>query len=98
MGREAILIENLKSCVSDWDAFDIDVEQEEGHNDWFYFAVIITHDTLNVAHDFTARVDSKGNCEMDYSEGCWSDINMGNLFAWMWFDSVLTHHRGIDDI
>jgi len=87
--KEKKLLEELKSCVDDWgDNFDIDLVQEDYWKGNTYFSVIITHKSLGHDYEFRARVSDEGDCEMDYNEDSWTPINMGNLFAWMWFDTA----------
>lgn len=87
--KEATLEEELKNCFGDWDGdFDVDIEQESSHHGWDYFSVIIGHRTLGEDYSFSARVNDNGDCEMDYCDDCWQDIDKGNVFAWMWFETA----------
>lgn len=87
--KEQKLIKELNDCFNDWHGdFDIDVEQEDHYKGWAYFSVIIAHRMLGGDYEFRARVNDDGDCEMDYNEDCWQDINKANVFAWMWFDTA----------
>ena len=87
--KEKTLLGVLEACVADWDStFSIDVEKEDVYKNWDYFSVIITHETLGHDYEFRARINDNDECEMDYNEDSWTPINMGNLFAWMWFNTA----------
>ena len=87
--KQKALEEELRLCFIDWDGdFDIDIEQESAHGGWAYFAVLVTHKFLAGDFEFTARINDSGDCEMDYCDDCWQDIDKGNMFAWMWFETA----------
>lgn len=87
--KERSLINELKLCFVNWDGdFDISVQQDDADENHAYFSVIVSHKYLGEDYYFTARVDSDGDCEMDFSDDSWHDINMSNIFAWMWFETA----------
>ena len=89
--RQQALEDAIRGCLIDWDGdFDIDVEQEDHHNGFAYFSCMVSHDRLGDGAIFTARVDGDGGCEMDFNEDAWVPLDMGNLFALMWFEAKTT--------
>lgn len=91
--RQQALEDAIRQCLIDWDGdFDIDVEQEDHHNGFAYFCCLVSHYRLGDGASFSARVDDDGDCEMEMTgEDSWAPLNMGNLFALMWFEAKTTN-------
>lgn len=87
--REKDLRDTIQHCFVDWEGdFSVRLEGDErceGHSDYF---VTIEHKFLGDAVSFLARVYENGYCEMDYADDNWHQITMGNLFAWLWFETA----------
>lgn len=89
--REKELTGELMRCFSDWEgAFEIDVEEEEGYNEYIFYSVEITHKFLgpDYGYCFAARVDKEKNCEIEMSEDSWTRLDTGSVFAFLWFESA----------
>lgn len=97
--KKAKLAKEIEDCFIDWhEGFDIDVQEESVHKGWSYFSVFITyksnmiryksHSSFNIYFQFSSRINDEGECEMDYEDQCWKKINKGNMFEFMWFDTI----------
>ena len=79
------ILDELNSCFSDWEGdFDIELILEYEQN----VTAKIKHKYVDDFFYIPCRIKN-GNTEMDYAEDCWVDINKGNVFAKMWFDSTM---------
>jgi len=92
--RQKALEEAIRGCLSDWDGdFDVDVEEEEHYRGHGYFSCVVSHDRLGDGASFSARVANDGDCEMDMTGyDSWVPLNMGHLFALMWFKAKLRRY------
>ncbi len=92
MSEEAALLEALNNAVLAWsDDFIFSTKHDPDYSDGpeKYFQVTVVHRAIpGVDHGFLALVKDDGECQMEFYEEHWEDIDQGSLFAFMWFDAA----------
>ena len=85
-----LLRRELRSYFSDWsEDFTVTVEHGDQGEEGRFFQVGIKHARLGKEFFFFARPASvPGWFEMDFTEDGWTSLDMGNVFAFMWFEQA----------
>lgn len=89
MSKERILKDCILGCLSKltYD-YDIDIEAEDGCNDYSYFNVVVTFEDAPGCYQLDVRVDEKGLCEIEISDMERAELTEATLFRCMWIQSV----------